>query len=149
MATTAHERMPATAALRACSPCPALTSWACWCVSSGMETSELVAASDSANATLKMATLAYLACFKGQSRVHAESDLRAFTSWCQSRDLDPLEARRSPIELYLRWMQEVARYKPSTVSSPPPVLIGFYRNLVLHPGLPSPPPPSDLNPPSH
>src|SRR3546814_15042620 len=126
MATTSHERMPATAALRACSPCPALTSWACWCVSSGMETSELVAASDSANATLKMATLAYLACFKGQSRVHAESDLRAFTSWCQSRDLDPLEARRPPLELHLRWMPEAARYKPPPLSPRSPAPSALY-----------------------
>src|SRR3546814_14534444 len=78
-----------------------------------------------------IATLAYLACFKGQSRVHAESDLRAFTSWCQSRDLDPLEARRPHIELYLRWMQEVARYKPSTVSRRLSVLMGFYRICVI------------------
>src|SRR3546814_18933346 len=86
-----------------------------------------------------IATLAYLACFKGQSRVHAESDLRAFTSWCQSRDLDPLEARRPHIELYLRWMQEVARYKPSTVSRRLSVLMGFYRLCVIDAVLPSSP----------
>ena len=36
--------------------------------------------------------------------------------WCRERDLDPLVAERPHIELYVRWMQEVQRYKPSTVS---------------------------------
>ena len=32
------------------------------------------------------------------------------------RDLDPLAARRPHLELYIRWMQEVRRFRPSTVS---------------------------------
>jgi integrase/recombinase XerD len=34
---------------------------------------------------LRYAAAAYLARFKGQSRVHTESDLRGFFVWCQSR----------------------------------------------------------------
>jgi hypothetical protein len=66
---------------------------------------------------LRLAVVAYLAQFKGLSRVHAESDLRSFLDWCRARGLDPLQAARPHLELYVRWMQEVRRLKPSTVSS--------------------------------
>jgi hypothetical protein len=65
---------------------------------------------------LRLAVAAYLACFKGSSREHTESDLRCFRAWCAERGLDPLAARRPHLELYIRWMQEIRRFKPSTVS---------------------------------
>jgi len=42
---------------------------------------------------LRLAVAAYLTRFKGQSRVHFDSDGRAFLSWCHERDLDPLSAQ--------------------------------------------------------
>ena len=36
---------------------------------------------------LRRAVAAYLARFTGQSRVHTDSDLRSFLSWCQDRGL--------------------------------------------------------------
>jgi site-specific recombinase XerD len=74
---------------------------------------------------------AYLARFKGSSREHTESDLRCYLSWCAERSLDPLAARRPHLELYIRWMQEIRRYKPSTVSRRFSVTAGFYRTCVL------------------
>ena len=53
--------------------------------------------------------------------------------------MNPLDARRPHIELYLRWMQEVARYKPSTVSRRLSVVSGFYRTCVIHAVLPTSP----------
>ncbi|MEU7474384.1 hypothetical protein AB0A63_00255 [Lentzea sp. NPDC042327] len=47
------------------------------------------------------------------------------------RELAPLAARRSQIELYVRWMQEVRRFKPSTISRRMSVVIGFYRTCVI------------------
>ena len=41
--------------------------------------------------------------------------------------LDPLAARRPHLELYIRWMQEIRRFKPSTVSRRFSVAAGFYR----------------------
>lgn len=41
---------------------------------------------------LCLAVAAYLARFKGQSRIHTESDLRGYLSWCEARGLDPLAA---------------------------------------------------------
>ena len=80
---------------------------------------------------LRRAVAAYLARFKGQSRVHTESDLRSFVTWCEERGLDPLAAQRPHIELYVRWMQEVRRYKPSTISRRVAVVAGFYRTCVI------------------
>ena len=42
---------------------------------------------------------AYLARFKGQSRIHTESDLRGYLTWCEARGLDPLAATRPHIGL--------------------------------------------------
>ena len=74
---------------------------------------------------------AYLARFKGSSREHTESDLRSFLSWCAERGLDPLAARRPHLELYIRWMQEIRRFKPSTISRRFSVTAGFYRTCVI------------------
>src|SRR5216110_1591724 len=80
---------------------------------------------------LRLAVAAYLARFKGSSREHTESDLRCYLAWCAERGPDPLAARRPHLELYLRWMQEIRRFKPSTVSRRFSVAAGFYRTCVI------------------
>ena len=80
---------------------------------------------------LRLAVAAYLARFKGSSRSHTESDLRCYLAWCGERDLDPLAACRPHLELYLRWMQEVRQFNPSTVSRRFSVTAGFYRTCVI------------------
>ena len=80
---------------------------------------------------LRLAVAAYLARFKGSSREHTQSDLRCYRAWCAERGLDPLAARRPHLELYIRWMQETRRFKPSTVSRRFSVAAGFYRTCVL------------------
>jgi site-specific recombinase XerD len=64
-------------------------------------------------------------------RRHAESDLRCFLAWCAEHGLDPLAARRPQLELYIRWMQEIRRFKPSAVSRRFSVVAGFYRTCVI------------------
>src|ERR1700733_7983459 len=80
---------------------------------------------------LRLAVAAYLARFKGSSREHTESDLRCYLTWCAEHGLDPLTAHRPHLELYIRWMQEICRFKPSTVSRRFSVAAGFYRTCVL------------------
>ena len=80
---------------------------------------------------LRLAVAAYLARFKGSSRYHTDSDLRCYLEWCAERGLDPLAARRPHLELYIRWMQEIRRFKPSTVSRRFSVAAGFYRTCVI------------------
>lgn len=84
-----------------------------------------------ASPVLRLAVAAYLARFKGQSRVHTESDLRGYLLWCESRQLDPLVATRPQIELYVRWLQEIRRHRPATVSRRVSVVAGFYRTCVI------------------
>jgi integrase/recombinase XerD len=80
---------------------------------------------------LRLAVAAYLAHFKGSSRYHTESDLRCYLAWCAGQGQDPLAAQRPHLELYLRHMQEVRRFKPSTVSRRFSVTAGFYRTCVI------------------
>src|SRR5580658_8267783 len=80
---------------------------------------------------LRLAVAGYLARFKGSSREHTESDLRCYLAWCAEHSLDPLTARRPHLELYIRWMQEIRQFKPSTVSRRFSVTAGFYRTCVI------------------
>lgn len=80
---------------------------------------------------LRLATLAYLARYKGDSRMHSESDLRIYLAWCAERRLEPLAVRRAHVEMYVRWLQEVRRFRPSTVSRRLSVVTGFYRTCVI------------------
>jgi integrase/recombinase XerD len=96
-----------------------------------MNTAQLVGSDDLTQHTLHLAIAAHLARFKGQSRVHTDSDLRSFLGWCTRQGLNPMQAARPHIELYVRWMQEICRYKPSTVSRRLSVVVGFYRTCVI------------------
>jgi hypothetical protein len=59
---------------------------------------------------LRLAAAAYLARYKGQSRIHTECDLRAYLRWCTDRSVDPLKTSRPQLEHYGRCMQEERRY---------------------------------------
>ena len=80
---------------------------------------------------LGLAAVAHLSRYRGTSRQHTESDLRVFFDWCRQRQLAPLSAQRHDLELYLRWLQDVRRFKPSTVSRRLSVVAGFYRTCVI------------------
>jgi integrase/recombinase XerD len=96
---------------------------------------ELLGATPGAGTTggnvLRLATLAYLARYKGDSRMHTESDLRIYLAWCAERHLEPLAVRRAHVEMYVRWLQEIRRFRPSTVSRRLSVVAGFYRTCVI------------------
>jgi integrase/recombinase XerD len=82
-------------------------------------------------AVLRAAASAYLGRYRGASRMHTESDLRIFFTWCAGQDLDPLTSVRADIERYVRWLQDVRLYQPSTVSRRLSVVVGFYRVCVI------------------
>lgn len=96
---------------------------------------ELLGATPDAGAAgrdvLRLATLAYLARYKGGTRMHTESDLRIYLNWCAERHLEPLAVRRAHVEMYVRWLQEVRRFRPSTVSRRLSVVAGFYHTCVI------------------
>jgi integrase/recombinase XerD len=80
---------------------------------------------------LGIAAVAHLSRYRGTSRAHTDSDLRVFFTWCDVRQLAPLAAQRHDLELYMRWLQDVRRFKPSTVSRRLSVVAGFYRTCVI------------------
>jgi integrase/recombinase XerD len=63
--------------------------------------------------------------------MHTESDLNVFLRWCVDQSMDPLTATRVDIERYVRWLQDVRWYQPSTVSRRLSVVVGFYRVCVI------------------
>src|SRR5690349_23936406 len=62
---------------------------------------------------LRAAVAAYLGRYRGQTRLHTESDLRVFLRWCAEHELDPLAAVRVDVERFVRWLQDVGCYQPS------------------------------------
>jgi integrase/recombinase XerD len=90
----------------------------------------------SSRAALQAMVSAYLGRHRGATRSHTESDLRIFWTWCTGRELDPFTARRPDIERYVRWLQDVRCYQPSTVSRRLSVVVGFYRVCVIDQVLP-------------
>jgi hypothetical protein len=68
--------------------------------------SALGPATMSANrAALQTAVLAYLGRYRGANLSHIDSDLRIFLTRCTIQELDPLTARRTDIEWYVRWLR--------------------------------------------
>jgi len=90
-----------------------------------------VESSDRSVDLLRVAVAAHLGRYSGQSRVHTESDLRVFLSWCVRSDVDPLAARRSDVDRFVRWLQDDRQFKPSTVSRRLSVVTCFYRTCVI------------------
>ena len=88
---------------------------------------------------LSAAVSAYLGRYRGQSRLHTESDHKIFLRWSSHQLLDPLATNRADIERYVRWLQDVRCYQPSTVSRRLSVVIGFYRVCVIDQILPHSP----------
>jgi integrase/recombinase XerD len=80
---------------------------------------------------LRAAVAAYLGRYRGESWVHTGSDLKVFLTWCSGQELDPLQLGRAEIERYVRWLQEIRCYQPSTVSRRLSVVVGFYRVCVI------------------
>jgi integrase/recombinase XerD len=80
---------------------------------------------------LRAAVAAYLGRYRGQTRLHTNSDLRIFLRWCDDQGLEPLAAVRTDIERYVRWLQDVRRFQPSTLSRRLSIVVGFYRVCVI------------------
>ena len=74
---------------------------------------------------LRVAVAAYLTRFKGVSRTHIELDLWLPDLVHRPRPR-PACAQRTHSELYVRWMQEIRHFQPSTVARQLSVACGFY-----------------------
>ena len=81
--------------------------------------------------TLERAVAAYLARYKGQSRVHTESDLRAYLPGAATTALTRCGASGRTSSSTCAGCRKYRRYKPSTVSRRLSVVAGFYRTCVI------------------
>ena len=78
---------------------------------------------------LRLAVAAYLAR-SAPPRAHRIRSAR-LPYMVRCAGLDSLAARRPHLELYIRWMQEIRRFKPSTVSRRFSVAAGFYKTCAI------------------
>jgi integrase/recombinase XerD len=92
---------------------------------------DVVVLQPAADDLLRVAIAAHLARYKGLSRVHTRSDLQVFLRWCAEHELEPLRVRRSDVELFVRWLEEIRRFKPSTVARRLSVVTCSYRTCVI------------------
>jgi integrase/recombinase XerD len=80
---------------------------------------------------LRVAVGANPARYRGLSPAHTESELHVVPRWCAEQEPDPLPVRRIDAEPVVRWLHEVRRFKPSTLSRPLSGVICFYRTGVI------------------
>ncbi len=80
---------------------------------------------------LRVAIAAHLARYTGLPGAHTFSHRQGYRRWCADHQLDPLTVRRADVELFVRWLEEIRRFKPSTVSRRLSVVTCFYRTCVI------------------
>ncbi len=68
----------------------------------------------------RRALFAFLARYRGDTLRAYGQDLKAYLTWCQQHELQPLQARRPHLELYLRWMEQRNYAPPRSAGGSPP-----------------------------
>ena len=76
------------------------------------------------------AALSFLARYRGDTLRAYTQDLRAFLGWCAEQAVEPLQAQRPHLELYLRWMEQRG-LAPATIGRRFTTVAGFYRYSVI------------------
>jgi site-specific recombinase XerD len=76
------------------------------------------------------AVASYLARYRGMTLRAYKQDMLAFVRWCAERQLEPLQAERPHLELYLRWMENHG-YAAATIGRRFGTVAGFYKYAVL------------------
>jgi integrase/recombinase XerD len=64
---------------------------------------------------LQLATLGFLARYKGRTLEAYTLDLKSYFAWCNTNGLQPLHATRPHLELFIRWMEQVP-YSTATIN---------------------------------
>ncbi|MDQ7909050.1 hypothetical protein RB614_31455 [Phytohabitans sp. ZYX-F-186] len=77
--------------------------------------------------------------YRGQTRIHTESDLRVFLRWCTAMELGPLTAVRADIERYVALVAGRPLLPALDRSRRLSVVVGFYRVCVVDQILPHSP----------
>ncbi|MDQ3464234.1 MAG: site-specific integrase, partial [Actinomycetota bacterium] len=83
----------------------------------------------------RRALFSFLARYRGDTLRAYQQDLKAYLTWCQQHELQPLQAQRPHLELYLRWMEQ-RNYAAATIGRRFATVAGFYRYAVIDGHLP-------------
>lgn len=76
------------------------------------------------------AVASFLARYRGATLRAYKQDMLAFLRWCAEHRLEPLQAERPHLELYLRWM-EGHGYAAATIGRRFGTVAGFFKYAVL------------------
>ncbi len=77
-----------------------------------------------------LAAAGFLARYRESTASAYRNDLRCFWAWCAQHDLQPLQARRAHLELYLRDLQDKG-YAAATISRRLSTVAGLFRYAVI------------------
>lgn len=64
---------------------------------------------------LQLATMGFLARYRGKTLEAYTLDLKSYFAWCEGHGLAPLQATRPHLELFIRWMEQVP-YASATIN---------------------------------
>lgn len=64
---------------------------------------------------LQLATMGFLARYRGKTLKAYTLDLKSYFAWCRLHGLLPLQATRPHLELFIRWMEQVP-YSSATIN---------------------------------
>lgn len=79
----------------------------------------------------RLAALAFLARYGGNTRIGYTIDLEDFFRWCRRYQLPPLTATRPHLELYVRYLEDDRGLKPATICRRIGTVTGMYRYAML------------------
>lgn len=82
----------------------------------------------------ELAAMTFLAGFNGATHANYSNLLKTFFQWCEQVGLDPIDAQRAHLELYVRHCETERRNHPSTIGHKIGVLRGYY-DLAHYDGL--------------
>lgn len=85
-----------------------------------------------------LAAAGFLSRYREPTVSAYRNDLRCFWTWCAEQDLEPLQARRSHLELYLHDLQDRG-YAAATISRRLSTVAGLFRYAVIDELVPSNP----------
>jgi integrase/recombinase XerD len=78
-----------------------------------------------------LAAASYLARYSGNTLRSYTDSLRLLFTWCLDHDLDPLDAKRVHLELFVRYLESERRNIPRSVAHHLTPVFGYYRFAVV------------------
>jgi hypothetical protein len=85
-------------------------------------TTSLVTDVESGRTAAERLALSFLLGYSGHSRRAYTNDLRSWFGWCAQIGIDPLDARRSHVDGFARWLAETPQLRTGKPAAPATVV---------------------------